>query len=74
MIGGFFGFVFALFLCVAVPEISWWWLLWSSLIGMLIEVSIRLGCGESLGDAMCASIDIASSVGDFGDSGGGGGD
>lgn len=77
MWGGLFGCLFAVILCLST-DVSWWWVLWSSLIGAFIELAVRVGAGEEVGDAIVSCIDIGtqlSAVGDFssgGDFGGGG--
>lgn len=73
MYGGFFGFVISLIviLCAGSEVVSWWWLLWGTLIGFVFEVMARLGCGEEFGDAMCSAIDLGSALSSLGDVGGG---
>jgi hypothetical protein len=75
MLGGFASLIFIL----STDSVSWWWLLWGSLIGLVAEIAVRVGAGGDFADAVVSSIDIASTIGDCsgscdcGDSGGGDG-
>ena len=43
---------------------SWWWILWSAIIGGVLELFVRLGAGEELGEAVSncvtAGIEISN--------------
>lgn len=58
---GFLIFLAACFFTKGDPEIalSWWWLLWGSLIGLVIEIAARLG----LGDVVESCADVFSAIG-----------
>ncbi len=78
MIGGVAGFITAL-VCVACGDnVSYWWLLWGTLIGLVFELLARVGGGEALGEAVGSAFDVTDALGSFdssdsgGDCGGGG--
>lgn len=76
MYGATFGAFISLLVVLAADDVSWWWLLWGSLLGLLFEILVRVGAGEEVGDALVSSIDFVSAVSDvgsgIGDFGGGG--
>ncbi len=47
MYGLIFGVITGLILSMTEVT-SYWWVLWSALIGLLLEACTRLGCGEPL--------------------------
>jgi hypothetical protein len=69
MVGLLGGFLIAL-MAILIADVSWWWALWGSLIGLVLEILTRLGCGAEGIDAVG---DAFTSFGSFGGGDGGGG-
>jgi uncharacterized membrane protein YgcG len=60
MFGGIIGFLIGLVLWLT-DTADGLWMLWGTLIGILCEVSIRVGAGEELADAIANCTYIAAS-------------
>lgn len=68
MICAIIGFILALIFNVSLDDVSAWWLLGGSVIGLVMEFCIRFGTGEEFGDAIISCIDIGNVLSDFGSS------
>lgn len=53
---------------------AWWWMVVWFFIGVLVEVAVRTGCGDAVGDALETSLSTISVLDGLSDMSGGGSD